>query len=210
MASFNSGKLTTIFDINGIPRIIREVSVNNFLVLKELYSVYWNLILELDPFMESNFFELIENDERVKKTAIEIIKLVGLKPKWIGTDTLAALIHSYVDQEGKPQKGFLWSHYFERKTNNQNNENSLSLEEYRMFLIAALTEQEGGIGKVLPLLDQMSISELEAYFVQKKRLNDQSKLPTNQDKFRKLKDKYRQKFGDTEFKGVTIEQTKNT
>lgn len=198
-----------IIDINGTPRIMRECSVNSFLNLKEFYSIYWSLVLELDPYMELSFFELIELDERIKNISLEIIKLVGLKPKWLGVDTLAALIHSYVDTEGNPQKGYIWNHYFERKSNDSKTEESLSLEEYRMFLLAALSESEGGINKTLPLLDQLSISELEQYFIQKKRLNDKSNSKnTNAEKFRRLKNKYKEKFGDTGFNGVEPEQTK--
>jgi len=197
-------KSITIFDINGIPRIVREVSVNNFLLLKELYSIYWGLILELDPFMESSFYELIEADEKIKNTAIEIIKLVGLKPKWVGIDTLAALVHSFIDTEGNPQKGFIWNKYFERKEKKQTDEKSLSLEEYRMFLIAALAEQEGGIKNVLPLLETMSLSELEEYFTQKKRLNDKANTNNRSEKYQKLKEEYKKKFGNTEFKGAEV------
>ena len=198
----------TIIDINGIPRILRECSVNSFLDLKEFYSIYWALVLELDPNMELSFFELIEIDERVKNISLEIIKLVGLKPKWLGVDTLAALIHSYVDTEGNPQRGYIWNHYFERtKESDTKTEESLSLEEYRMFLLAALSETEGGINKALPLLDQLSITELEQYFTQKKRLNDKSnKSVSNAEKFKRLKDKYKEKFGDSQFNGIPPQQ----
>lgn len=206
MGLLETGRIT-IFDINGIPRLVQEVSVNNFLVLKELYTVYWDLVLATDPFFESSFFELIEADIRIKNTALEIVKLVGLKQKWLGIDTLAALVHSFIDTEGKPQKGQLWTHYFEKAVSKKSGD-SLSLEEYRMFLIAAISESEGGIVKALEVCEKLSIEELEQYFTQKKRLNEKVNKP-NQNKFKELKDEYKRKFGDTQFQGVDPKQWTN-
>ncbi len=201
----------TVIDVYGIPRIIREVSVNNFVKLKELYSIYWGIVLEIDPFLESTFYDLIQN-ELIKNVAVEIIKLVGLEPELVGVDTLAALVHSYIDAEGTPKKGYIWTKYFERseQAKTDSGSESLSLEEYRYFLIAALSEGEGGIHNVLPLLDNLSIQELEGYFVQKQRIIKQSNQSDKKAKQERLKKQYKEKFGTKPtFQGVSDEQIKN-
>lgn len=198
----------TILDINGCPKILQEVSVNNYYKLRELYSIYWELVIKLDPYLESDFFTLIQLDSTILSIAKSIIKICGLKPKKIGLETVAALVHSYETDEGI-SKGYIWQKYFEtRKNANTDSEESVSIDEYKTFLIALLAESEGGIHNILPVLDVLSIDEIEQYLKHKKNIIEKVKKDPD-GKVEKIKDwkkRYKEKFGNETFNGAVINQ----
>lgn len=177
-------------DITGCLRIVRECPALQFSDLQTLYKVFWDQIIELDPTMESNFFDLVEADPDLLKTALSITQLLGIDDSWLGVETLAALVYSYKDDEGIPHRGLLWEKYFESKTISKPDAELVTHEENFYSMIAALSLTEGSAEKALDLMGRLSMEELSNYLRKRAEiLNKQETDPNNElEKRKRLKE----------------------
>ena len=184
------------FDTKSKPRFLIECPVNSFALLRELYGLYWDLVLEFDPSLNKSFFELAELNPEILETAIAIVELLGGKRQFLGIETLAGFIHSFVDEENQPSKGLIWQRYFEKKLAEDSTVEGLPFEEYRSLLLAALAESEGGLKNAQEILDITSEEELTAFFKARGELDKKRKLdPENKKADReRLKKEYYKKF----------------
>jgi len=182
------------FDLRGRPRFLTECPINSFVELRDLYSIFWELIVEFDPLLEKSFYDLIELNPEILQTALAIVELLGGKEEWIGMETLAGLVYAYADDS--PHKGFIWERYFEKKEKPDPGE-GVPFDEYRSILLAALAESEGGLKQAQEILDITSEEELSAFFKAKTKLaKDRKKDPDGkQAEIKRLKKVYQEKFG---------------
>jgi wyosine [tRNA(Phe)-imidazoG37] synthetase (radical SAM superfamily) len=187
---------TVFLDPNGHPRKLRGCPVAQFEDLQSLYSVYWTLVLELDPLLESSFFELIQEDSDLLQIANSIIEILGVKPDQISIDIMAAFIHSYVDLDGIPHKGYIWEKYFEKKEKPDNK--TVTFEEYKSLLLASLSMSEGGLDKAIEIIKLMSIEDVNSYLKSRTEI-----INRGDDRYQKIQEindakaDYASKFGNT-------------
>jgi hypothetical protein len=185
-------------DVSGYPRIIRDCPVLQFENLQILYRLFWEQVIDLDSSMESNFFDLIEVDPDLLKTALSITQLLGIKDEWLGIETLAALVYCYKDESGEPHKGKIWERYFETKTISKPDAELVSFEENKYSLMAGLALTEGGLDKAISLMEKLSDDDLRGYLEKRAEfVNKQETDPNNDlEKRKRLKRLYQEKFGD--------------
>jgi hypothetical protein len=190
---FSSSGINFI-DVKGIPRIVRECPINMFGDLRQYYGIFWELILENDPYMDKDFTQLILDIPDLSNVCIEILKIVKVDVKWCSIDILGYLLFSYVDKDSQPHKGYLWEKYFEKPVSDQTVGDPKTFEEYRALALAALAESEG-IVNAIKVLDLMSFDELEEFFKQRAEIHKTASEDPKVKEIEEAKKKYIEKFG---------------
>lgn len=187
----------TFYDVNMIPRILRGVCVGKVADLKLYYSLFWKEIQKIDPLLNIDF-KVACDQPKILNTAITITELCGIDSSWIDLDILGALVHSYIDEAGEPQKGLIAQIHFKAindpKPSTIDSSESITFDQYYIELMATLATTEGSLIAAKATLDHSGITqaEIEGYLaVKAERLQKQQADPKNLgDKIRRGKAKY--------------------
>lgn len=147
------------FDRYGKLRTVSACSFNDYDRLLHLYHIFWKLIFEIDSWESFDFRELIEKQPKVLEVSKAILKLSGIKFKWIDSNLLAFLVYSYTDNEENPHKGFIYELNF--KPNVQEKiegleQTTTTWEDYYFSVLAQLTLIEGSFEKALKVIENES------------------------------------------------------
>jgi hypothetical protein len=177
MAANNFDFSRQIFlDRTGRVRVLSKASLQDWDLIQDLLLAFNEELLKVNPDSSKDFAQCWRESMGVQELGRKIVKVLGLKLKWLDEDMLGALLYSYEDAEGIPHKGKIFEWYFPDVIEVAGE--SVTWKEKYCKTIAGLWKSEGSLEAALRLSKDVPMDELDAIVMARVELEKEgSKKP---------------------------------